>query len=515
MNLEYFLPFGNLFSRALRGIKGAYRWGWEVYSGGTSFNTYGEDREKVAMILKNPAVLKVFALQADLFSMGEVCVEQNDKELEEDPFLTLLRKPNLSPASSQSQFLWDFMFWRMMGTAYCYVDSKVVDAQGGNSMYFLDPRKIEWPQELERNKDKFIFSQAQLNKIKKTLITYRYEDGSTFQFPLDKLLISFDLTNGVGNQYKGPSRIDALYKIISNSEYTLDAENVNIRYSGKFIVGSEQSISSSTMRKPMSEEERDDILKKIDDPDRTTYPIRANAKIERFVSDMAALQLPQEYLAQYFLIGNMYGIPRDVLEAYASATYENQEKARAAHVNYTLDPAGNRWMDSFEEYFGYTNEKKNITISWDHLPFMQIFAKEKVDIKQANINALNSLLGMGVSVDNANAYLGTEFVIEPPKEIAADATSPETLAAQAALRGSVGGVQGILAVQASMVTGATEYSSAMAIMTVIYGFTEAQASAVLGPEPTGEQGQQPGSSGEGATGEDEAGAGGQEESPAG
>lgn len=426
MNIEYFLPFGNLFSRALRGIKGAYKWGWEVYTGGTSFNTYGEDREKVAMILKNPAVLKVFALQADLFSMGKVCVKVDDEEVEDDPFLTLLKKPNLSPSSSESQFLWDFMFWRMMGTAYCYIDSKVVDAQGGNSMYFLDPRKIEWPQSLERDKDKLIFSQQQLNKIKKTLITYRYDDGSTFQFPLDKLLISFDLTNGVGNQYKGPSRIDALYKIISNSEYTLDAENVNIRYSGKFIVGSDNSIGTTMMRKPMGEEERDDLVNKIDDTERTLYPIRAKANIERFVSDLAALQLPQEYLAQYFLIGNMYGIPRDVLEAYNSATYENQEKARAAHVNYTLDPAGNTFMDGFEEYFGYTAQKRNIVISWAHLPFMQIFEKERLENKKIAVEVLNSLLTMGVPLDEANEYVGTEFTIEQPEPApATDGQNPQ------------------------------------------------------------------------------------------
>lgn len=61
--------------------------------------------------------------------------------------------------------------------------------------------------------------------------------------------------------------------------------------------------------------------------------------------------------------------------------------------------------------------------------------------------------------------------------------SPETLSAQAALRGSVGGVQGVLAVQNSVVQKATSVESAYSILTIIYGFTPIQARQLLG-QPT-------------------------------
>ena len=363
------------------------------------------------MVLSNPAVLKVFALQCDLFSMGKVTVTTKDnKEIEDDPFLTLIQKPN--PFSNQSQFLFDYMFWLMLGTAYAYVDSKIVDRKG-NRVYYLDPSKIEWPLELEKKKDKMIFSESEANSILKAKVTYRYDDGTTFDFTLDRLVSSFDLTNGVGNFFKGVSRVDALYKIISNSEHTLDSENINIRYSGKFLVGSGQTTGASTSP-GMSQEEKDDLTKKIDTMEKRVWPFRSKVNISRFVEDLAALQLPQEYLHHYFLIGNMYNIPRDVLEAYNSATYENQEKARAAHANYTLDPKGNQFMDAFENHFGYKEAGKNIKISWDHLPFMQVFAKEKAETQKITIENLNSLLTLGVSIDQANKFLGTEFEIEEP-----------------------------------------------------------------------------------------------------
>lgn len=390
-----------------------YNFGFNVIHGSTEFNRYYKDIEKLSAILANPAALKVFGLQCDLFSMGRVSVEQNEMEIETDPFISLVNRPN--PFSSGSQFLWDFMFWNMLGTAYCYVDSAIVDRPQGNYMYFLDHRKIEWPTDLDRMKDKMIFSPDQLKKVMDTIITYRYDDGTTHRFPLSRLVMSFDLTNGIGNFYKGPSRIDALYKIISNSEHALDAKNINLRYSGKFLVGSPNE-QGTTTKIGMSDAEKKDIEQKIDTMEKKVWPLRSMIQIRRFVENMAQLQLDDALLKDYFLIGNMYNIPRDVLEMYNSATYENQEKARAAHVNYTLDPKGNQFMDSFERHFGYDRQGKNIFIAWDHLPFMQVFEKEKAETKKIKIESLNSLLMMGVPIKEANDYLELDFTIEEKED---------------------------------------------------------------------------------------------------
>jgi hypothetical protein len=480
---DFFIPFGNIFSLFRSKVKGLYNFGLGIVNGSTLFNQYAKDREKLEMVLSNPAVLKVFALQCNLFSMGKVKVtKESGEEIEDDPFLSLLRKPNPF-TKTESQFLWDFMFWNMLGTSYTYVDSKDVGRKL-NKMYFLDPSKIEWPMELETKKDKMIFSESAVNDIMKTEITYRYQDGTTFKFPFDRLVISHDLTNSIGNFFKGPSRLDALYKIISNAEYTLDAENINIRYSGKFLAGADKQIGQTT-KLGFGDAEKTDLETKIDSNEKNVWAVNSMVKIQRFVSDMAALKLPEQYLHLYFLIGNMYDIPRDVLEAYNSATFENQEKARAAHVNYCLEPKGEQFMDAFEEHFEYRGQGKKIDIDWGHLPFVQIFAKERIETKKATVETLNSLLTVGVSIDDANKYLETDFVIEPPQDIAEENKSPETLAAQAALRGSVGGVQGILAVQASVAAGTTDYNAAISILTVIYGFTGQQAIDLLG-QPSGQ-----------------------------
>jgi hypothetical protein len=67
--------------------------------------------------------------------------------------------------------------------------------------------------------------------------------------------------------------------------------------------------------------------------------------------------------------------------------------------------------------------------------------------------------------------------------------SAETQKAQAELRGSVGGVSGILSIQQGVVAGTTTMQSALALLTIVYGFDDANARKLLGqpeqnnPEP--------------------------------
>lgn len=408
IGFDTFLPLGSLFSLFRSNVRGAYRFGYQVLHGATQFNNFATDSEKLATVLSSPAVLKVISLQCDLFSMGKICVlNENDEEIEDDPFLDLLKRPN--PFQQRSQFLWDFMFWNMLGTDYCYVNSKVIDER--NKMYFLNPAKIEWPREMDRIRDKLVFSDSEIKSREKMTIRYRYDDGTYIDFPLSRLIISTDLTNGIGNWYKGPSRLDALYKIVSNSEYALDAKNINMRYAGKFLVGSQ----NDTSKIGLGEEEKKDIEQKVDSDDKRVWALKSMIQIRRFVDDFKSLELGKSFLEDYFLIGSMYGIPRDVLEAYNSATYENQEKARAAHVNYCFDPKGNQFMDAFEVFFGYDQQGKNIQMSWDHLPFMQVFEKERVEVMKARVETFKALIDMGVPVDQANMYAGTEFEIDEEK----------------------------------------------------------------------------------------------------
>ncbi len=386
-----------------------------ILSVSPQFNDYSREIQKINAVFQSPALLKIFALQCDLFSLGKIKLFSKDKEIFEDPLLNLLANPN--PYQSTSQLLWDFMFWSMLGNAYCYVDSNIID-NSTNKIYFLESSKIEWPQNFKNKKDKLLFSKKSEKEIFDTSIIYRYEDGSTLSIPLSKIICITDLTNGTGNWFKGNSRIDAIYKIISNSEAALDAKNINTQYSGKFLVAGTQN-PNDISKLPLSFEEKTDIETKMNG-NKKVHAVKSMIEIKRFVENLQNLALDESYLSSYFLIGNMFNIPRDVLEAYASATYENQEKARASHVSYTLQPKGNDFLQKLGKRFSYTDKK--LVIDWSHLPFMQVFEEQHAKTQLIKIQTFSNLLNQGVSLEEANKYLELNFktgekIIDPKNNL--------------------------------------------------------------------------------------------------
>lgn len=369
------------------------------------FNDYGSDKEKLAIILKNPAVLKVFKLQCDLFSLGKIYVYKGEDEQPDDIVLKMLGNPN--PMQSQSQWLWDFMFWVMAGTGYVYLDSDI--AKEDNITYMLDPSKMEWPREVEKMQDKLVFSKKLKSDTDKLNITYRYDDGTTINIPLSKIISITDLTNGIGNWFKGPSSIDALYKAISNSDAALDSENINIRMAGKFLVSGKIDPNNTTQL-AMSKIEKDDLERKVNGP-KHVHANKTQTDIKRFVEDIGALKLSEAYMNAYYIIGGLYNIPRDVLEAYneKGSTYENQEKSTAKHVSYCLEPKADDLMGAIGKRLGYDLLGKKILMSWDHLPFMQVMEADRAKVKAENSKTFCLLIDQGIPVEEVNQYLDLTF----------------------------------------------------------------------------------------------------------
>lgn len=373
------------------------------------FSDYTEETAKILAIFSNPALLKVFSLQCDLFSLAKPYVYGPSGLLKpNDPAIRRLMNPN--PMQSMQDWLWSYMFWKMAGNANLYMSSKDVNRENA-PMYWLENHKIEWPIELDKDKDKLILSKAKLERYKDLTLKYRYEDGTAQEIKLGDLVIIPDLTNGTGNWFKGWSRIEALTKVISNSEAALDSKNINVRYAGKFLVAGKTDPADVT-KKPMNQDEKDLLEERIDSDKKKVHGMKSMVDIKRFVDDLKTMELGKAYLEDYYIIGSMYNIPRDVLEAYQSSTFENQEKARAGHVTYTLEPAGEVLGASLARAWEYDIYNWKICFGWDHLPLTQVYEKERVNIKQTQVNIFLRLLQAGMTVDDANAFLDTDFKLE-------------------------------------------------------------------------------------------------------
>lgn len=394
------------FSTLLGSILGKNfnHFGIKGLDGSTSFNLKLRPEQKLALVLSNPAVMKVFALQCEMFSLGRIYAYKNDREIEDHPLKALLASPN--PFQSQQEFLWEFMFWLMLGESTIYSTSTDINKLIGNMLYNLRPYRIEYPDSLKKSADKILISKASVTEYFSHELVYRYDDGTSFKFKYKDLMRVSDLGTPL-NRISSMSRIDSLMKPIQNNEAAMDALNINTRYSGKFAVaGTADPNDVNTL--PLTDPEKESIEKKMND-DKPVHAVKSMIDVKRFVENAGAQKLPEAYLHTYFVIGSGYGIPKDVLEAFNSGTYENQEKARGAHVSYSLQPKGDLLMDKVKKHFGYAQEDIKLYMDWTHLPFMQVFAKQEAETKRITIETLHKLQQMGIDINEANKFLDTTF----------------------------------------------------------------------------------------------------------
>lgn len=365
------------------------------------FNDYAEYAMKLQVALKNPFVMLVVALQSNIFSLGEWVVKDKDGNiLEDDPFLDWINSPN--PLQTGNQLVWDYMFWLTLGNSYMFLEGNLERATGLKS-YFLNPGKMEFPADFLQKSDYLIISNASEKAYFNTKIKYRYDDGNYINIPYGQILPFHDLSNGITSWHKAPSRIEALYKVISNSELGLDAKNINLLFAKQFMVAGKTDVANTTapMLQPKEKSDIEDILK----DGKNVHAVRSMIDIKRFVEDLRKLELDKATIQDLKTICNVFNIPKEVI-GIDTATYENQEKAIARHIVYTMSPKGNDLAKTLTKELGYVEQGKKITFEFDHLPLMKIFEREKHDDFKAKLEALEKMIQMGVDRNDAMSQLG-------------------------------------------------------------------------------------------------------------
>lgn len=296
------------------------------------------------------------------------------------------------------------MFWNMFGVSYLNASSKVITDE--NNLYWLNSACVDFPQKLQNKLDKHYFSKKEVKKLQEEFITYTYRDNSVRNIKLKEIQSFVDLTNGTGNWYHSSSALDALYKIVVNSEASLNAKNINLDFAGKFLVGGDAS-SENVYEQPLGKGEQKSIEDIVNSKKKVTA-VKSQISISRFVENIANLRLDESFLTDYYMVGKMYGIPKDVLEANLGkgGTFENQEKARGSHVAYTLEPKSEDLANGLETYFDLDVQLK---FSWTHLQFMQVFEKEKADVKKITADTFKTYIDAGVTPESAAEILELEL----------------------------------------------------------------------------------------------------------
>lgn len=368
-----------------------------LFNGNTNFKVLTDD-VKLRYMLTNPALAKVVFLNCDVFSLAEIKRVDGNKN---DPLIKLLDNPNYF--QSQRQFLWTYRFWVMFGNAYLKPANNRIDSDY-QQLYLLEPNKIEWKGSVLNKLDKMVLSKASYNDILNSTIKYKYSDGTKLDVKLKEIIAFQDLTNGLGNWYDGNSRIDALWKILQNTEGALDAKNINLEFSKKFLVsGNYDPTKDLGSLSTMQNVEREDIKAKLRSNE-PVHPIKSEVNIKRFVDDLAKLKLDDSYNEDLSKIGSLYNIPRDILEALkGGSTYENQEKSIGRHINYSEMPKAKDLLESLCTFFSLNSDDYEITFNDNS--FMQVFEQERATVNMTNARTHETLVRNGADPQEAAEYL--------------------------------------------------------------------------------------------------------------
>lgn len=306
------------------------------------------------------------------------------------------------------------MFWNMLGCSHMIAYSKVKIE--GNVLYWLNNARIEIPNEVQKTLDKHAMSKKEVDAILDQHIIYRYADNTVRKIKLKDILTISDISNGLGNWMGSPSRLDALYKIISNSDTAIDAKNINLHFSGKFLVGGDKN-AENIHELPLSGAEQKSI-EDVFTSDKKVTAVKSMIDIKRFVTDMGKLKLDEAYNSDYYRIGSMYGIPREVLDAAKEgSTYENQEKAMGRHISYTIQPKADDYVNAIEHFFGYNLVGKDIQMTYDHLPFMQVFEQERANVNKTKVETVQALVDLGFDTQEVALDNGFDYTYLKPKSL--------------------------------------------------------------------------------------------------
>lgn len=358
---------------------------YTMFSSSTALGKVIPDADKLRIVLQNPALLKVIALDCDIFSLGKINQYQDEKLKEVNFLYSESKKPNLF--QSWTQFTYDYKFWlNIFGTSYLYNPNNSKILNESSNIQWLNPCNFQWDSSLVQKLQALVLSKQSYNDIFKNSVLYRFDNGDSKWIKLTEITPFYDLTNaGSNNPMKGYSRIDALFKVIKNSELALDSKSINLEFTQKFLVDGQANPEDPTKAGiPMTAVEKENIENKIRS-NKSVHAVKSKININRFVEDMNKLKLDESFYNDYFMFGTMFNIPRDILEAnLRGSTYENQEKSMARLIEYCETPKGQMLTDWFENQYGY----QDLRMSWAHLMFNQIFEKERAEqtgIKLDNI----------------------------------------------------------------------------------------------------------------------------------
>jgi len=414
---------------------------------------------------------------------GEVEPETTRKPLPQKIY-KLLNNPNVM------QKRWEFLIQRKIFREVCGNTMTYGNAGFGMGVNINNIVALwnVWPQYMEFKLAGKYFDATEATDVIKG---WRFKYGDTEkEFATNEILHqnSPNIDPRAGLIFGTPTAA-SLIRPLSNIDMAYESRNVMMQNRGmRVILSSDRGDASGKI--PLLAKEKDEIQEQI-----KGYGLREGQK-QFFFSNMPLKSTPidqdvrklglfEEIATDAMLVCHAFGVPEILLKLYLhGATFENQAASVRRLYQGTLIPESQDEIIAFNSFLGLDDTEWYIEGSFDHVAELQESEKLKADTSKIYSDQYLAELKMNViTPDEFREFMDYGKKPEPKSD------DPQTIDArtqeqQAALRGSVGGVQGILNIQAGVSAGSTTYEAGIAMLMIIFGFNEEDAEKLLGdPQP--------------------------------
>jgi hypothetical protein len=303
--------------------------------------------------------------------------------------------------------------------------------------------------------------------------TFTYDDGSRDELVWKDVLY---LTTADGmNIVKPISRIDSLRFPLSNIQAQYKKRNVLLENIGAIgILSAKNSDMGGAI--PMTPEERQGIQRDwykrqkdeliITESDVNWQPMSYPTK---------DLMLFEELTADKMAIIDAYGLNANLFSSDKGSTFTNmRDSVRMAYTD-TIIPETQQMYDSMLSQWGLDQEFY-LEANFDHLPILQKDEVEKASVQKTTADTYSILLRDGVVTQQQYADI---FEIEMQKQDRTEAQAAALSQAQTNLKGTVGGLDGIISLNAAVSTGQMARETAVNTLINYYGYDPVTANSMI------------------------------------
>ena len=314
--------------------------------------------------------------------------------------------------------------------------------------------------------------QMELNDLI-TSFVFTYDDGSTETINIEDALY---LTTADGmNIVKPISRIDSLRLPLSNIMASYKKRNVLLENLGAIGILSAQNNDMGGAI-PVTPEERQKIQKDWYRRQKDELIItESNVNWQPMSYPTRDLMLFEELTEDKLAIIDAFGLNYNLFSSEKGATFSNvRDSIRMAYTD-TIIPETQQMYDSMIAQWGLQGEY-HLEANFDHLPILQDDEQMKASAEKTKVDTWSVMLKDGVITQQQYAE---EFDIELQKQDRTEAQAAAIAQAQTNLKGTVGGLDGIISLNNAVSTGQMDRQTAVNTLVNYYGYDIVTANSMI------------------------------------